>query len=260
MRYSLLLSICLLLASCANNTEPSTPKAKALSFGEKIAQAHHKDIWDEKNAFRFHLYLEFRGKKRMDGILTMQPNSGKVHMELDNGITATFDGTDAWYTPDTAEFANARFNIRTWPYFMEAAFKLNDPGSNMKEMGPTELNGKTYQAGYMTFGEQVGDSPDDWYIVYADTNSYLLECLAYIVTYKKSLEQANQDPHAITYSDYVDVEGVPVASHWEFYEWRDSLGLTQKLGDGSLSDMEFVTVPDTFYQKPEGAIKAELVQ
>ena len=265
MRYlvSLLFAIC--LASCAADTAENKapiaeePTTKASSFAERIAQAHQKDLWDKKNAFRFHFYLEFRGKKRMDGIITMQPNSGKVHMALDNGITATFDGNKAWYAPDTAQFANARFNIRTWPYFMEAPYKLNDPGSNMKEMGPTELNGTTYHTGYLTFGDRVGDSPDDWYMVYADTADSKLQALAYIVTYNKTLEEANADPHAITYSDFVDVDGVPVASYWEFHTWRDSLGLTEKLGDARLSDMEFVTVPDSLFHAPEGAVEAELV-
>lgn len=265
MRYLVLFMIVGCLASCAADTaqnEQDLTKeitTEQLSFCKQIEQAHQKDLWDKQNAFRFHFYLEFRGKKRMDGIITMQPNNGKVHMALDNGITATFDGEKAWYAPDTAEFANARFNIRTWPYFTEAAYKLNDPGSNMENMGLTDLNGTTYHAGYMTFGDNVGDSPDDWYIVYADTSDHLLKALAYIVTYKKTQEKANEDPHAITYSDYVDLDGIPIASHWEFHTWRDSLGLTEKLGDARLSDMEFVTVPDSLFHAPAGAVEAELI-
>lgn len=272
MRYLITLLFALSLASCASNTaeqtevtstETTTTETAAVadtSLGYIIGQAHHKDLWDQKNAFRFHFYLEYKGNKRMDAVITMQPNNGKVHMALDNGITATFDGDKAWYAPDTAEFANARFNIRTWPYFMEAAYKLNDEGSNMEEMGLTDLNGTTYKAGYMTFGNNVGDSPDDWYVVYADTADNKLHALAYIVSYKKTLEQANADPHALTYTDYVDVDGIPVASHWQLFTWRDSLGLTDKLGDAKLSDMEFITVPDSLFQAPVGAVEAELIK
>ncbi len=244
-----------LFVSCGNpQPEVTTP-----SFTQRIETAHHLGEWQAKDGFQFNFYLEFGGTKRMQALVIMETSGSKVRMELDNGIVATFDGEEGWYTPDTTEFKNARFNIRTWPYFVEAAMKLSDPGSHMEEFGLVTLNGKVYDAGRMTFDDGVGDSPKDWYIAYADTATNMLEVLAYIVTYKKTVEEANADPHAIVYSKYVDVEGIPVASQWDFYAWRSDAGLTDKLGHARLSNMQFVQIHDSLFAAPPGAVKTPLI-
>lgn len=252
--------MCLALQSCGNTEEGSTNDKSVYSFVSKIENAHNKDAWKHAAGFKFHIYLEFRGAKRLAGDIIMETLGSKVRMELDNGITAYFDGTDAWYAPDTASFADARFNIRTWSYFLEAAMKLSDSGSKMVDLGITTLNGKRYYAGKMTFDDGVGDSPDDWYIAYADTGTNRLEVLAYIVTYKKSVKEANKDPHAIVYTMYKDVEGIPIATKWDFYEWREDSGLTNKLGTGRISNMQFTNISDSLFVPPACAVNAPFIQ
>ena len=75
---------------------------------------------------------------------------------------------------------------------------------------------------------------------------------AYIVTANKSKEEAEKDPHAIVYEDYKQVNGVPIAQKWSFYEWSEQDGLTNKLGQADLAGIRFVEVDSTFFNPLAG--------
>lgn len=267
MRRGLLTAILgIVLFSCNNSekkkqvehikeaTEEKTPADKLVASIEK---KHKKEELKEKGAIKFDLALTFGGKKRFKGTITMTSDGSKIRMQ-DSLKTAIWDGKDVYLSPDTAASKGVRFAINTWSYFFAAAYKLSDEGASHEYLSNQPLNGKDYEANRLTFVENVGDSPDDWYIVYKDNETDLLAGLAYIVTFgDKSKEKAEADPHAITYEAYVDIEGVPFATQWNFWTWNDKGELNKLLGSAVLSKIEIIKKADAVFQPSANSILVE---
>lgn len=132
--------------------------------------------------------------------------------------------------------------------------KLDDPGANLVVQQPRPLDGKPHETAKLTFDAGVGDAPDDWYILYRDPESHLLKAMAYIVTYGKSVEEANKEPHAITYHDFEEVEGVKIPMTWKFWLWSEEKGVHgDQLGAVRLSTVKFVTPSATAFSRPDDA-------
>ena len=86
-------------------------------------------------------------------------------------------------------------------------FKLDDAGTTLRPMDEAALDARDDAAmrrAKLTFGTGVGDSPDDWYILYLNDDD-TLAAAAYTVTYGKTVAEAEADPHAIVYNNVVDV-------------------------------------------------------
>ena len=102
------------------------------------------------------------------------------------------------------------------------------------------MNGENYLTHKLSFEAGTGDAPDDWYVLYADEDSQLLQVAAYIVTAGQSQEEAEEDPHAIEYLNYQTVDGVPFATEWKFWGWRTEEGLTDQLGSANVSNIKLL--------------------
>ena len=109
----------------------------------------------------------------------------------------------------------------------------------------------------ITFDAGVGDTPEDWYIAFADPKNGRLTALAYIVTYGTALEEASKTPSIILYDDFVDVDGVPFATTWTFHFWNPESGIDgDPKGSAKISNIAFVDEPAGAFVKPAGAIEA----
>jgi hypothetical protein len=53
--------------------------------------------------------------------------------------------------------------------------KLSDPGTIWNEYDNKEKDATNYLTEKLTFKSGTGDAPDDWYVVYADKKTNLLE-------------------------------------------------------------------------------------
>ena len=207
---------------------------------KSIEQTHRKDVFESFDAVQFDLNLTFGGKERFDGRIYMMTNGGAIKMEDKNSIKL-WDGTNAMILPDTSNNESARFGLFTWSYFFAAPYKLNDPGTKHEFLGQIQLGETKFDANKLTFEKGIGDTPDDWYIVYKDGNSDLLAAMAYIVTSGETdLEEAEKDPHVITYEAYIEVEGVPFATQWNFWTWNQEGEMSKLLGTATVSNVEFI--------------------
>ena len=147
-----------------------------------------------------------------------------------------------------AQFGDDYAAMDADPYFYGGASfgPFNDPFldfgvqvSLLADQGYTDTNALDYVAA----GEWV-------YQVYSDTSNNLLQVAAYIVTANKSVEKAEEDPHAIEYSDYQLIENIPIATNWNFYGWTKTEGLTDTLGNAMLSNFVFIPDNDSLYTPP----------
>jgi hypothetical protein len=237
----------LLLFACA-----APKQERQLPVQTAISQAHNTQKFVAQEAIRFDLELYFRGKKRLDATLTSSTASDFIKIERRDGAILTFDGSEVLLHPDTANWRSARFDVFTWQYFALAPFKLQDPGTVWSNAGrrPLFVPGDSLHSAKLTFASGTGDAPDDWYIAYQNAESGLLEALAYIVTFSKDQQEAEKEPHAITYGDYKSIGGVPFAHSWKFWNWSEA-GLADQLGKASLSNVAFIRLDSSFTAIPQ---------
>jgi hypothetical protein len=205
-----------------------------------IESVHQKNTFKSFEVVEFDLNLVFGGKKRFEGRIYMMTDGSRVKME-DSSSTKLWDGNKAMVLPDTLDNESARFTLLTWSYFFAAPYKLSDPGTKHEFLGQLPLAESEFSANRMTFGNGVGDTPDDWYVVYKDNNSDLLAAMAYIVTGGgNSVEEAEKDPHAITYEAYTEIGGIPFATQWNFWTWTKEGKMNKLLGSASVSNIRLV--------------------
>lgn len=247
----------LLSSGCTSNEKRAAPlrPAPSLPGVAEIEQAHGLQSWKQQQAIRTEITVEFGGKKTVDGILTFTTDGARSRLDLKGGAQLVFDGQRAWVSPDSANFPRARFHLLTWPYFLAVPFKLRDGGVRVGWMGDSLLGeGKHYPALRLTFDENTGDAPRDWYILFRDPETNRLKAMSYIVTYGKAPSDRPEDPHAITYDDYENVEGVTLPTRWTFHDWVPGKGISgDPLGRATLRNVHFMNPPPGFFARPTSA-------
>ncbi|MEM6793677.1 MAG: hypothetical protein AAF725_06815, partial [Acidobacteriota bacterium] len=228
--------------------------AHAGGLHHEIEKAHGGAAWNAQQALQADIVVEFGGRRMIDGRLTMDTPGGKTRFDLKDGTVLVFDGEQAYKAPASSAFQGTRFHVLTWSYFLAAPMKLDDAGSSFEELGSRPFEaGRSLDAGRLTFGDGVGDSPDDWYVVYAD-DSRQLAGMAYIVTFGKDLAEANKDPHAVIYRKYEEVDGVRLSTRWQFYNWSEDKGAHgDPIGEVTLANLSFVTPDKSTFKAPAGA-------
>ncbi|MFA0963156.1 hypothetical protein AB9P05_15235 [Roseivirga sp. BDSF3-8] len=233
---------------------PDTSKSNKAAFANAIGTAHGLERWKNKKAIKADIRVVFSGNERLNGSMVAETSVGRVRIELEDGTRLVWDGQKAWVSPDTSSFSGARFHLRTWPYFLAAPMKFRDPGTLWQEMEEEELMGQEYNRHKLTFKKGIGDSPDDWYVIYKDPESDKLKAMAYVVTYATPLEKANEEPHIIVYDNYEEVEGTMLSTEWTFYNWSEEKGLHgDSIGYVILENLAFTDPADSLFSKPDNA-------
>ncbi|MEM7625297.1 MAG: hypothetical protein AAF333_06685 [Planctomycetota bacterium] len=255
-----LVGLTLLTARSRADHHAETPPTPAERI-QAIEHAHHVATYEKQSAIKADMVIDF-GPMHVEGTMWFTPSMGKVRMELDGGTVIVFDGQTAWLSPADAAVPGppARFHVLTWPYFVAVPYKLDDPGTHHTDTGPHPIRGDQERllGVKITFDAGVGDTPDDWYMSFADPDTGRLTALSYIVTYGTPTEEANKKPSIVLYDDFVEVAGVPFATTWTFHFWNPDTGIDgEPKGTAKLSDISFVTPPDDAFVKPAGAVEAK---
>ena len=239
-----LVVLSLVFVGCKSNEVAET-------FTQKVEKAHQKEVFTSKQAVQFDLKLDFGGQERLNAQLTLLTNSSQGLLAFKNGDTIIFNKDKVFYSPSITKDESVRFDAYTWGYFSFFPFKLSDQGTIWNAYENKEKDAANYDTEKLTFKSGTGDAPDDWYVVYADKKTNLIEKAAYIVTFSGDKAKAEANPHAIQYLDYKEVDGVPIATKWVFWGWKEGTGLTDEIGHASLTNIKFVTVTDdTFKANP----------
>lgn len=263
---SALVSSWMILAAASCQPERSTEPAADTQaqgpgndFAAPIERAHSAEAWRQKEGFESGIVVSFGGNTILDGRMLMTPSMSRTRVELSSGPVVIWDGTDAWVSPSGAEFPEARFHALTWSYFLSVPTKLRDPGARVSPLGEKELRGQEFDAAKLTFDPGVGDTPDDWYVLYRNPENGRLAAMAYIVTFGTSREEAEKEPHAITYDEYVEIDGVAIPTKWTFWTWSEGEGIHgEPIGGVTLTDPRFVTPDAAAFELPEDRRKEEL--
>ncbi len=256
MKKCLLILPLFFLVACSSESEKIEKSTLIPQLTEvtAIEESHKKREFLSHSDIRFEIEVSFGGKERLAGRVTLATNSSRGLIELRNGNKLIVKEKEVYFSPGMNE-NKVRFDAYTWSYFFLFPYKLSDEGTIWSASRREGMNGEVFDAQRLTFKGGIGDAPDDWYEVFSDTATHLLQAAAYIVTANKTVEEAEKDPHAIKYSSYIEVNSVPVASKWEFFNWTQELGMQEKLGEAKITQIEFLEAPDSLYLVPANFLK-----
>ena len=242
VKYFCLIFVLIVFVGCSPDKEDS--------FQGRIAEAHHKQQFLEEDIIAFDFLLTFNGEERMNASFYLTTDSRKGFIEQEENTDIYFVDRKVYCERDATDKPKVRFDAFTWSYFFMLPYKLDDPGTIWTDYKNKQLDGTTYDVRKLTFEKGTGDAPDDWYILYAHEGSNLLEAAAYIVTYSKSKEVAEQNPHAIRYEEYRETFGIPLSHQWTFWGWDKSGKLTHKIGEAALDNFRFLREDEVDFNPP----------
>ncbi len=158
----------------------------------------------------------------------------------DTTVQYGWDGQQAWaYPTDTLIPYDVRFWSLTPYYFVGIPFVLADEGINLTLMEPDTLLGASYDLVKVTFNAEVGDAPDDYYVIYIAQDNQRVEAIRYIVSYPGYFPDGGHAPEKLmTYEGAQTVNGITLSERYRTFWWKD-----EKVGEHitniTLSDVAF---------------------
>jgi hypothetical protein len=225
---------------------------------ERVEAAHNIEAWWKTDVLVADITIRFGGNVAAQGTMAFETNGPRARFDFATGATAIFDGETCWMAPPDADVPRARFHVLTWAWFTAAPFKLSGTGTVLETYERSHEVGEPILFARQTFIAGEGDTPKDWYDIWIDPETNRLAAMGYIVTYGRSLEEAEEEPHAIVYGGYQSIDGVLISTEWTFtdYDAGGMLGET-RLGSATLENVRFETAGDRF-EVPEAAAEVPL--
>jgi hypothetical protein len=148
----------------------------------------------------------------------------------------TWDGTEAWSENWQAPIP-PRFLALLNYYFLNLPWLSMDRGVNLAEPGKGKLwdDPTEYITVKMTFDAGVGDTPDDYYILYIDPKSNRLKACEYTATYASILPPGTKatPAHILVYETFATFDGLVVPTRYSIYDKTHKLVATCKIRNWS---------------------------
>jgi len=183
--------------------------------------------------FKSFLVVDNRSRRAYHDLLT----TGTYDDARSVDARFAWTGERAWMAPDSIEQPNPRFWALSGFYFQQIPFVLADPGVNYEALPDDTLDGTPHDMVEITFGDNVGDAPDDVYTLYLDENSGRVDAIRYAVTYGRDVEsRADLRETFFDYRDYVTVHGLTVPTRFKGYTYSDEEGIGDTLYNEAFAD------------------------
>ena len=258
-RINLILFLFLILSACKDKeaeTSPTEEKTETPQEIEnpkypeslsKVLDAHGGlDTWKEMRT------LEFSVEKPDGYEITTTDLKERYSLVEMPKHTIGFDGENVWMkSSGKAKYdGNPKFYYNLMFYFYAMPFVLADDGIVYSDAEALTIEGKTYPGIRISYESGVGESPEDEYILYYDSDTNKMVWLGYTVTY--FTKEKAKEWHFIKYSNWQEVEGLLLPETMTWYDVQNNLPTTpkkeQKFSNISLSrdkmDLRMYMMPD----------------
>ena len=147
------------------------------------------------------------------------------HVTRGEGFVSGKNEGGAWALPSVealglppAFFESGNF------YFIAMPFVFADPGVVTRDIESLEFQGKTYDRVAVSYPKGVGDTPEDDYILYIDSQTHRLKMIDFVPT---SAEVNGDTPlneiprKALVFDTWDRYDGLLIPSQATFYGWAD---------------------------------------
>jgi len=151
----------------------------------------------------------------------------------------SWDGEKAWSENWSLPFP-PRFLALLNYHFLNLPWLAKDPGVHLGKPGTARLwdDPTQYLTIKITYAAGVGDTPDDYYVLYIHPQTHQLKACQYIVTYQGILpEGVEAGPvHLLVFDEFTKVSGLLVPSHYTIYNEDHTEYATCNIGDWSFTN------------------------
>lgn len=169
--------------------------------------------------------------------VTVEQDSRRAYLDFPGAnARIAWDGKQAWSENWQGPYP-PRFLALLNYYFLNLPWLTMDPGVNLELLGTAKL--WEYPVKYVTvkvtYDPGVGDTPDDYYILYVDPQSHLLKACEYVVTYASLLPSGVEatPPHILVYETFATVDGLVVPTRYSIFEKDHKLYAVCEIRDWS---------------------------
>ncbi len=207
----------------SGNAPAETPKYPA--FFEEVLQAHGGlDNWRQLEAMEYQLTNNDNTETHIIDL--------KNRKDLVKGkdYTIGFDGAQVWVSPNKAAYPgkSARFYHNLFFYFYAIPYVLADPGVSYQQLDDITIQDKKYRVIETSFGDGVGDTPEDKYRMLINPETKQMEWLLYTVTYFDG--KPSDKFNALKFEDYHEVNGLLFPKKLTGYKYENG-----QIGDARYS-------------------------
>ena len=224
------------------------------AFTQSIEEAHHKSTFLKNDAVQYDFQVSFGGNTMLDARITQKTDGSIVRIDNQDGTMILADQDQVFSSPEIADNAMTRFHAYTWSYFFALPYKLNDPGTQWSNQRNLSFGENEFPTSRLTFENGVGDTSEYLYVVYKNPDTNVLAGVAYIVSYGKDLEKAEEEPHFAKYNKIENIEGIPVATNWSFHNWNEEEGYTDQIGNASIKNVVFLKDTTNLFEQNEDLV------
>ncbi len=215
------------LASCSSSNEVAagpTAGKETRQIVDAMIEAHGGfDAWSSAPTVSFESrFLPPGATSTLVSREVIEQGTRRAYIDYPGSeMRVAWDGERAWSEEWSGPFP-PRFMALLNYYFLNLPWLTQDPGVFLGDPETARLwdDPTEYVTIKMTFGEGVGDTPDDYYVLYINPTTHLLKACKYIVTYSGILpEGVESTPDNIfVYEEFTTVNGLTVPTRCGIYE------------------------------------------
>jgi hypothetical protein len=189
--------------SSQENPEVLADTPKYPAYFEEVLQAHGGlENWKQLGSMEFELINSGNTETHLIDL--------KNRKDLVQGkdYKIGFDGSQVWVSPTKAAYPgkSARFYHNLFFYFYAIPYVLADPGVSYQQLGDVTLQDKSYQVIEVSFGNGIGDTPEDKYRMLINPETKRMEWLLYTVTYFDG--KPSDKFNALKFEEYHETNGL----------------------------------------------------
>ncbi|NCT17803.1 MAG: hypothetical protein COZ75_00280 [Flavobacteriaceae bacterium CG_4_8_14_3_um_filter_34_10] len=169
-----------------------------------------------------------------------------------NAFKLGFDGVGVWLEDKEGVYSgNATFYYNQMFYFYTMPFIIADEGAFYTERKDAVIERKTYGVLHIGFERNVGESPEDEYIIYYNKETYQMEWLGYTVTYFDGNKNTNWQ--YIKYDTWRNIEGLLLPEKLVWYEQNNRVFTPSQTLIFTNVKISETALIKSFFQAPEGS-------
>jgi hypothetical protein len=166
-------------------------------------------------------FLQAGAPKPMTSHVTVEQGRRRAYLDFpESNARIAWDGKEAWSENWKAPIP-PRFLALLNYYFLNLPWLTSDRGVHLSEPGKAKLweDPTEYITVKMTFGAEVGDTPDDYYVLYIDPKTQRLKACEYIATYASVVPPGTKPtPHILVYENFETIDGLVVPTRYSIYD------------------------------------------
>lgn len=198
--------------------------AKAEKVVDAMIEAHGgMKAWAEAPTVSWHdAFLPTGAPAAIEAQITVEQGPRRAYADYPGTeMSFAWDGEKAWSENWGLPFP-PRFMALLNYHFLNLPWLAKDPGVHLGEPGTGTLEGDAteYITVKITYGEGVGDTPKDYYILYIHPETHQLKACEYIVTYRAILPEGVESggPNTLIFDTFAEVNGLLVPTHYSIYQ------------------------------------------